>query len=139
MTRTEVAAMLAACSALDGRVVTDDTVSAWHDVLGGLPLDRAVPAVREHYRTETRRLMPADVVRLARQAPSEREPTSGVWIACERSDCHCTHSAGCIAGWLDSDDGKTTRPCPNCRPGRGQDHHEDRGTWLSRLRRQREH
>ena len=33
-----------------------------------------------------------------------------------RTTCPCTHTDGCVAGWIDAEDGQTTSPCPMCRP-----------------------
>jgi hypothetical protein len=31
------------------------------------------------------------------------------------STCGCTHTDGCVAGWVDDEHEAVTRPCPNCR------------------------
>jgi len=35
-------------------------------------------------------------------------------IPCPWSECRCTHTDGCVAGWLEDDNGHA-RPCPVCR------------------------
>lgn len=61
MTPSETALLLALAAAYDRRTVGEADVYAWHDVLAHVPLDTAKDAVRHHYATSTRFLMPADV------------------------------------------------------------------------------
>lgn len=35
-------------------------------------------------------------------------------IRCPWQRCSCTHTAGCVAGWIDSDEKSIA--CPICRP-----------------------
>jgi hypothetical protein len=63
VTPSEVSALLLAVAAVDDRVSHDDArVQAWHAILDDrTSLDHARDAVVEHYRRETRVIMPADV------------------------------------------------------------------------------
>lgn len=62
MTPMEVQDLLLEASAFDGRPVTEDVVSAWHRLLAPLRADQAMAAMRNHFMTEDRRLMPKHVV-----------------------------------------------------------------------------
>jgi hypothetical protein len=62
MTPAEMARLLGFASTFDGRKVTDETVQAWLLVVGDIGMDVAVEAVRTHYKTQTRWVMPADIV-----------------------------------------------------------------------------
>lgn len=74
MTPVEIAgAVLAKASAYDPRFRNPDAIilAAWTEALGDkIDADAALGAVAEHYRHETRSIMPADVLRLGRR----REP-----------------------------------------------------------------
>lgn len=72
MTPSEVARVLAKASAFDQRTVGAADVAAWHEILHRVELADALDAVRDHYTGSTDRLMPADVVRLARLSRDER-------------------------------------------------------------------
>ncbi|UOE45493.1 hypothetical protein [Agromyces larvae] len=62
MLKKHTATMLALAARLDSRIiVTEPMVDAWHEVVGDLHRDDARSAVIEHYRHETRQVMPADV------------------------------------------------------------------------------
>ena len=61
MTPSETALLLALAAAYDRRTVGEADVYAWHDVLEHVPLETGKDAVRHHYATSTRFLMPADV------------------------------------------------------------------------------
>ena len=41
---------------------------------------------------------------------------SGEAVKCPFPDCVCTHTHGCVAGWIDKKDGPAS-PCGVCRPG----------------------
>jgi hypothetical protein len=60
--KQETAQLLAWMQGVDGRVLNELSVLAWHQVVGDLDYDAALDAVREHYREESRYVMPADVV-----------------------------------------------------------------------------
>lgn len=68
MTLQEAGGLVSLVAELDGRVVSERTAVAWHSLLAGLSAQEARDAVRAHYAVETRRIMPADVLRLARRA-----------------------------------------------------------------------
>lgn len=48
---------------------------AWSGLLADVTLDAALAAVNEHYATETRGIMPADVVEFAEERAAERDLT----------------------------------------------------------------
>lgn len=56
----------------------DATLLAWAEALGNLDREAALAAVARHYRTETRRIMPADVVN-AVDSPQSRMPAYRPW------------------------------------------------------------
>lgn len=60
-------AVLAAAALVDHRIREPDAgvIKAWATVLGDVDRARALDAVRRHYRTETRVLLPADVLATA--------------------------------------------------------------------------
>lgn len=77
MTAEEIAAILATAAAYDARTVGEADIIAWHAALSDLPYTQARDAVIEHYRTETRRIMPADIrarVRAMREHLISRSP-----------------------------------------------------------------
>lgn len=51
MNRSETSHLLATISLIDNRGVTDETVLAWHAILGDLPYRDAADAAAEHLRT----------------------------------------------------------------------------------------
>lgn len=61
MTPAQTAELLAFCAAFDRRTVGKADVLAWQTVLGNLDPDAARQAVTQHYTTETRWIMPADI------------------------------------------------------------------------------
>lgn len=72
-------AILAAASLIDPRIREPDpaVIRAWAVVLGDIDRPAALNAVRDHYRTETRPLMPADVLRApALGADPDRLPSA---------------------------------------------------------------
>lgn len=77
MTPGDAARVLAACALFDNRKVTDDEdgvrlVRAWFSVIGDLPLEDALEAVRRHYRDSTDWCMPKHVRAGARAIAAER-------------------------------------------------------------------
>jgi hypothetical protein len=62
MKRSELAVVLAWVSSVDGRLVNEMTVEAWHELVGGYDAAAVARAVRDHYRERTRNIYPADVV-----------------------------------------------------------------------------
>ena len=115
MNITETTALLARASQIDARVeVTEQTVEAWHDMIGDLRAEDVAAAIRTHYRNTTDRVMPADVRKLVNGAPDAGrqarkwldEPLEGVkkpeWFDAEVEKwrkkaaetgrhCHCAH------------------------------------------------
>lgn len=72
MTPGEVARLLAAAAMFDYRKVEKADAQAWHLVLGDLPFDDAMEALRRHYAESTDRLMPAHVRRGVQAIRNER-------------------------------------------------------------------
>lgn len=72
MTREEVAKLLSMAAAYDQRTIGEADVIAWWNAIRHLDAQRAGEAVIEHYRTRRERIMPADVVRLVREAGNAR-------------------------------------------------------------------
>lgn len=69
-------AVLAKASAYDPMFRNPDPVilAAWTEALGALNVDACLMVVTEHYRTETRTLMPADVITGVRQKSGGATP-----------------------------------------------------------------
>lgn len=72
MLQSETAELLAYIAAFDRRTVGKADVLAWHEVLGHLELMDCKQAVTSHFRESTEYLMPAHVVRLARNIAETR-------------------------------------------------------------------
>ena len=47
---------------VDGRLMNELSVEAWHDLVGHLPYGAALTAVKDHYREEARKVMPSHVL-----------------------------------------------------------------------------
>lgn len=73
MTPEDVIDVLAKAAAFDQRTVGQADILAWHEILHRLERSDALEAVTRHYAESRERLMPADVVRLARMAKLDRE------------------------------------------------------------------
>lgn len=73
MTKTETAALLTLIAAFDRRTIGEADVEAWHLIVADLEPTDCMAAVRAHYMTETRWLMPADVRAFAEAASRRRE------------------------------------------------------------------
>jgi hypothetical protein len=73
MTKTETAALLTLVAAFDRRTIGEADVEAWHLIVADLEPNDCMEAVRSHYMTETRWLMPADVRTFAKNAERRRE------------------------------------------------------------------
>lgn len=95
MNRSEVAILLGVAAAYDQRTVGEADVVAWHELLGDQSAADAVQAVKNHYATETRRVMPVDVIsgvkriradRLERNPMPEPDPNMpvGDWLVWHR-------------------------------------------------------
>lgn len=67
---SEVAQLLLWAQGVDGRVLSELSARAWHQMVGHLDFEDALEAVQQHYREEHRWVMPADVLKLA--APTRR-------------------------------------------------------------------
>lgn len=63
MKKSETARLMAVISAVDGREINELSVEAWSRLLGDVDYLDALEAVQEHYRTESRRIWPADIRR----------------------------------------------------------------------------
>lgn len=81
MTGEELRNLLATIVSIDGRNVTDLSFAAWREVIGDLPYDAAMAAVRAHFRTSTAWLTPAHIVAGARSRTSGPPPVSSVLAA----------------------------------------------------------
>lgn len=72
MTPADMADVLGACAAYDGRTIGISDVAAWHKSIGHLDKADAIEAVARYYGAERDRIMPADVARYAREVRNER-------------------------------------------------------------------
>lgn len=77
MTPGDAARVLAACALFDNRKVPDNEdgellVEGWYAVIGDLPLNDALEAVRRHYRDSTEWIMPAHVRKGVKAIQAER-------------------------------------------------------------------
>lgn len=73
MTPEDVVDVLTKAAAFDQRTVGEADVLAWHEVLYRVDREDALAAVTRHYTDSRDRIMPADVVRLARVVKDERQ------------------------------------------------------------------
>lgn len=62
MTPAEAARVLTLAACYDGRPVGEADAVAWASLLEDVPGDKALEAVKDYYRSETRRIMPADII-----------------------------------------------------------------------------
>ena len=70
MTLSEAADLLSLAAGIDQRTIGEADVRAWQMVLHDIDYSSAAAALRDHYRTDTRRVMPADIVNRAKPAAS---------------------------------------------------------------------
>jgi hypothetical protein len=63
MTLAEIADLLSIDAGISQRTIGESDVRAWHMVLGDIDFAAASAALRDHYRHNTVRVMPADIVR----------------------------------------------------------------------------
>lgn len=77
MNLADAAILQAKITAYDNRPSSELTDAAWAEALDDVTLTDALDAVRQHYRTETRWIMPADVRRLATAARKARIAAAG--------------------------------------------------------------
>lgn len=73
LNKAEVAKVLTRASAIDNRVVTEESVTAWFELLAGVEYELAVEAVNDHFKRSTEYLLPAHVIGGARIARDRRE------------------------------------------------------------------
>ena len=59
ITRRQIADQLRRCARLDGRVLDPQTFEDWYDLLGDLPFEDVRDAIREHYPSSEKWIMPA--------------------------------------------------------------------------------
>jgi len=71
VTPEEVQDLLVEASAFDGRMVNEDVVAAWQRILRNVRADQAVQAMRHHFATEDRRLMPVHIVQGVKKIRAE--------------------------------------------------------------------
>lgn len=118
MTPSQTAELLTFCAAFDRRTIGKSDVLAWHTVLGNLDYEAARQAVTQHYATETRWIMPADIiskVRAKRRARLERHTESEPPPGDTRDDAY---KAALLAERRAIADGRTEpRPVPALPPG----------------------
>lgn len=72
MNLQEIDRLLTVIQNVDKRRIDDATVLVWHEILGDLPFDDCLLAVTTHFRESTEYLMPAHIVRMAREVDRER-------------------------------------------------------------------
>jgi hypothetical protein len=71
--KVEIAKLLARASAVDNRIITEESVQAWFELLSNVPYEFAVAAVNEHFKNSTEYLLPAHIVAGARRARDRAE------------------------------------------------------------------
>lgn len=86
MNRTETGILLTYIGELDGRQITRETVTAWHDVIGDIPLDDARRAVVEHFKASTDYLKPGHIRASAKDLRKRRLAEIGSVIDPNRAD-----------------------------------------------------
>lgn len=77
MRRSEAGVLLAKMSAFDRRTIGEADIEAWAEALGDVPLSDALDAVTEHYRAQSRWIMPSDVLTACRLTQSSRLIAAG--------------------------------------------------------------
>jgi hypothetical protein len=68
MNKVDVAKLLTRASAVDNRVVTEETVEAWYEILCDVYYPAAVDAINEHFKTSTEYLLPGHIVAGAKRS-----------------------------------------------------------------------
>lgn len=63
MKKSEVARLLVYLSSVEGLEVTELQVETWHDALADVEFVDSMVAARDHVRSESRRMWPADIRR----------------------------------------------------------------------------
>lgn len=123
----ETALVVGKIAVYDKRTVTEETILAWHDVIGDLSYQDCLDAVTEHFRTTGDYLQPAHIRRTAKRYQDTRELEQARardprnLTSCTSPTCRCTHTA-CDGVWL-ADQSITIRHgrqyrqtvrCPEC-------------------------
>jgi len=75
MMASQALRLLGICAAWDFRNVDDFDANVWAETLGDLDFNQCARAIRDHYRSTTERIMPADIITRVRimNRPSEDE------------------------------------------------------------------
>jgi hypothetical protein len=85
ITKTLMAKLLAVCARFDGRVLDGATFESWFELLADIPYEDIDDAIRTHYRTSEKWIMPAHIVahheklEAARQVEAARQSPPGCW------------------------------------------------------------
>lgn len=77
MKRSEAGVLLAKMSAFDRRTIGEADIEAWAEAVGDVPLADALDAVTEHYRVQSRWIMPSDVLTACRLTQASRLVAAG--------------------------------------------------------------
>ena len=72
MNNAEVSKLLTIDSLVTNRAISPELVQVWQGLLDDVPYQDAVDALKEHYRTSTKWLMPANIRDLCTTAARER-------------------------------------------------------------------
>lgn len=72
MNLADTAQLLLLASGYDGRELSETETHAWHEVIGHLRYDDAAEAIVTHYTHQSKRVMPADVMKACRAAAQDR-------------------------------------------------------------------
>jgi len=75
----ETATALALAQSFDRRTVGEGDIRAWHAIIGEIPADDVMEAIRRHYAEETDWIMPAHVRRIVRDIVRERAVAATKW------------------------------------------------------------
>lgn len=119
MNPPDLARFLAAVRVIDDRLLINEaSILAWSELLPEwLDLDLALEALREHYRSSDKRVMPAHIINLAkphRKAIAEQPRIDcencnghGIFTTIEDDSLRKSHYCTCEAGrWLRNAHGK---------------------------------
>lgn len=63
MQKSEMAQVLTFAHSIQGGETTDLEVRAWHEIVGHLDYDDVMRTAQTHFRTQSRKLWPADVLK----------------------------------------------------------------------------
>lgn len=128
----ETALVVGKIAVYDKRTFTEETVLAWHDVIGDLNYHDCLDAVTEHFRSSGDYLLPAHIRRTAKRYQEARELEQAKardprnLTTCTAPTCRCTHTA-CDGVWLSDQQvvirqGRQYRQsvrCPECTRAAG--------------------